>query len=287
VWALRRRGHNRIDRWNGTYRRALWVGSRAVTVEVTPVGPPDRPELHVTSLTAHAPTPSESRSITRQISGLLGVDADLTPFYEIADADPRLAPLKDRFLGLRPPQFPSLFESLVNAIANQQLSLEVGIELLNRFCERFGPAPADTYDMVAFPEPEHVLGATTSDIRALGFSVRKAEYLLACADEVATGTLSSSLEGSTRQHVAGQLTAIRGIGRWSAEYVLLRGLGDHGVFPADDVGARNKLQRFMSLDAPPNRDAILSILSAWNPYAGLIYFHLLLDGLHERGLLDT
>jgi DNA-3-methyladenine glycosylase II len=68
--------------------------------------------------------------------------------------------------------------------------------------------------------------------------------------------------------------------------VLLRGLGRLGVFPGDDVGARNKLQRFMGLAHPPDYDEICRITDAWQPYAGMVYFHLLLDGLSRAGRLD-
>ena len=69
--------------------------------------------------------------------------------------------------------------------------------------------------------------------------------------------------------------------------MLLRGLGRIDVFPADDVGARNKLYRFFDLPAPPDREQILKLLSPWEPFAGMIYFHLLLDGLAARGELDV
>lgn len=90
-----------------------------------------------------------------------------------------------------------------------------------------------------------------------------------------------SREGATRN-----LQRLDGIGRWSAEYALLRGLGHLDVFPGDDVGARNKLQRFLMLPTPPSYTEILAILAPWYPYAGIVYFHLLLDGLAERGALE-
>jgi len=122
AWALRRRSRNRIDRWGGTYRRALIVDGRPVSVEVEQRGE-DQPELAVSVLTAGHYTAEDMDSIERQVRRLLGIDVDLQAFYDLADTDFRLADLKDRFLGVRPPRFPTLFESMVNAIANQQLSL--------------------------------------------------------------------------------------------------------------------------------------------------------------------
>lgn len=79
---------------------------------------------------------------------------------------------------------------------------------------------------------------------------------------------------------------MRGVGRWSAEYVLLRGLGRLDVYPGDDVGARHKLRRFLALDHDPGYDEIAERLRPWQPCAGMLYFHLLLDGLVESGELE-
>jgi len=288
VWALRRRKRNRMDVWDGTYRRALVVGGRALTVRVEAGGDLSRSVLTVSVLTPGSYTGEVLSAVEGQVVRLLGTNVDLGRFYELAEADPRVGPLADRLVGLRPPRFPTLFEAIGNAIANQQLSLEVGIELLNRLTERFGARPLDGHGLVAFPEPESILGAQVADLRDLGFSLRKSEYLMDAAHAIITGLIDTErLEVSDRDTATRLLLALRGIGRWSAEYVLLRGLGRLDVFPADDVGARNKLKRFMNLAHEPSRDDIVEMMEPWSPFAGMIYFHLLLDGLAERGELDV
>ena len=81
------------------------------------------------------------------------------------------------------------------------------------------------------------------------------------------------------------LCGLRGVGRWSAEYVLLRGLGRTHVFPGDDVGARKNLERWLNLVKPLDYAAVHRTLGRWHPYGGLVYFHLLLDRLAEAGFL--
>jgi len=285
AWVLRRRPQNRIDQWSGAYRRALMVDDRALSIEVAQK--PGAPTLQVSVLTPGNLSARDRRTIRRQVDLLLGTGVDLRPFYRLVDQDPDLGSLKDRFLGVHPTRFPSLFESIVNAIANQQLSLEVGIELLNRFTERFGTRPHDGHGLIAFPEPEAMLGASLADLRTLGFSDRKAEYILGCAHAIATGSLRrGALEDGDRDRARQILLSIRGIGPWSADYILLRGLGQLDVYPADDGGARNKLQALLSLELPPSRDEIVDIVARWEPWAGMAYFHLLLDGLAQRGCLD-
>lgn len=85
--------------------------------------------------------------------------------------------------------------------------------------------------------------------------------------------------------VVDRLVELRGVGRWSAEYVLLRGLGRVNVFPGDDVGARNNLRRWLRLRRNLDYEGVCRVLARWDRYAGLIYFHLLLDRLTEAGYL--
>jgi len=77
------------------------------------------------------------------------------------------------------------------------------------------------------------------------------------------------------------LDQLRGVGRWTAEYVLLRGLRRLHIFPGDDVGARNSLQRWLGFRKPLDYQGVHRALASWRPYAGLIYFHMLLNGLDE------
>jgi DNA-3-methyladenine glycosylase II len=86
--------------------------------------------------------------------------------------------------------------------------------------------------------------------------------------------------------VKSTLLGLPGIGRWSAEYVMLRGLSRYHVLPGDDVGARNNLRRRFGLAQDAGYDAVASLSRRWQPYAGLVYFHLLLDALAARGYLE-
>ena len=99
---------------------------------------------------------------------------------------------------------------------------------------------------------------------------------------VAEGHLDLEALASESDEVAlDRLSRVRGVGRWTGEYVLLRGLGRLHVFPGDDVGARNNLVRWLGLTGPLDYEGVRRALAPWRPYGGLIYFHLLLDRLAE------
>jgi len=95
----------------------------------------------------------------------------------------------------------------------------------------------------------------------------------------------ANLEELTNEEAIELLSSLRGIGRWSAEYVLLRGLGRVDIFPGDDVGAKNSLRRLFHTDKKPSYEDISEMTSRWHPFEGLMYFHLLLDKLHTKGIL--
>jgi DNA-3-methyladenine glycosylase II len=83
-----------------------------------------------------------------------------------------------------------------------------------------------------------------------------------------------------------RLAALRGVGRWTAEYVLLRGLGRIDVFPGDDVGARNNLERWLHLKKKLDYARVQQVLKRWRGYGGMIFLHLLLKSLDEAGEID-
>jgi len=286
VWALRRRAGNAVDRWDGrSYRRALVVDEVAVDVEVTQTGSLLAPRLEVV---ATGGGPSVEAEVKRSLARLLGVHIDLAPFFRSAASESPLSDLVDRFMGVKPPRFATLFEGLANAVACQQLSLEVGVRLLNSLALSYGMAVGEPPEVAyTFPDAEALAGTDPSVLRALGFSWQKAVALIGLAESVECGDLRiGSLEQMDNSAAGVVLQRERGIGRWSAEYVLLRTLGRLDMFPGDDVGARNKLQRWLGLDTPPGYDEIRSALARWEPFAGLVYFHLLLDGLSESGSLN-
>jgi DNA-3-methyladenine glycosylase II len=218
---------------------------------------------------------------------MLGLGADLDGFYRVAAGDARLNALAARFRGMRPPCFPTVFEAVVNAVACQQLSLDVGIHLLSRLARRFGPAIPGPATRYGFPEPDRLAAAEPAELRALGFSTAKARTIIAVAAQVTAGSLDlEALRDADDGRAMSTLLGLPGIGRWSAEYVMLRGLARYHVLPGDDVGARSNLRRRFGLAQDAGYDAVASLSRRWQPYAGLVYFHLLLDALAARGYLE-
>ena len=287
VWVLRRRPHNLMDRWDGeTYRRVLLIGDQPVAVAISQSGPPEAPELRVAARGAE-PDPETSEILAAILTWMLGLDVDLTQFYRFAANHPRLQALIRDFRGLKPPRYPSLFEALVNAVAGQQISLTVAIHLLNRLTQAFGaPFPGASGEAHAFPRPRDLAGQEPQTLRDLGFSYSKARTIIELSQSLEAGSFSlENLDALDDEAAIETLSRPRGIGRWSAEYALLRGLGRTHLFPGDDVGARRKLETWLDLKEPLDYQGVRRVLAGFQPFGGLIYFHFLLGQLAEEGQL--
>jgi DNA-3-methyladenine glycosylase II len=286
VWALRRRPRNDIDRWDGTtYRRVVVIGKRVTELAIRQTGSSSAPRV-IVSATPSLRTSADRRQVRSIVDRLLGLRIDLSEWYRLAHRDRRLAELADRFRGVKPPRFPTVFEALVNAFACQQLSLVVGLELLNRLAAVCGVRRTHG-DQYAFPAPHDVARVAPARYRAIGFSRQKVLALLTLARGIDRGEIDlERLETADDDEAVRRLRELRGVGRWTAEYVLLRGLGRLHVFPGDDVGAQKSLARWLGRPGPLDYDGVSKALEKWRPYAGMLYFHLLLDGLATAGLLE-
>ena len=283
VLALRRGAANIVDRWESpTYRRVFVLDGSPIEAVVEQQGSADAPRVAVELLGEGAER--GAHEFVPLVRAALGVDVELAPFYGQVTGSGPLSLLARRFVGLKPPRIPTVFETLVSGIACQQLSLVVGMHLLARLAAAYGLSLGGNH---AFPRPEDLLGAAPQDLRDLGFSLRKSRTILWLAGEVVAGRIDlEGLREADTQEAIRYLVALPGIGRWTAHYVALRGLGRLEMFPIDDVGAQNKLQRLLELEGRPNAERTSDIVAAWHPYEGLLYFHLLLDSLERDGVVS-
>jgi DNA-3-methyladenine glycosylase II len=266
----------------------LVLEGRPVEIAITQIERRIRPLLEITT-SGWRLTGERERSLLTVVQRLLGTEIDLRSFYRIAGRQGKLGELVRRFWGLKPPRFPSVFESVINAFACQQVSLAVGMLFLNRLAARYGLiVEKNGEEAHAFPRPEDLAAERPQALRGLGFSRQKARAVSELSSAVAEGRFDlESVTGLDGDAVLERLYALRGVGRWSVEYVLLRGLGRLHVFPGDDVGAQNRIQEYLGLRKAPSYETVRRRLAGWSPYAGLIYFHFLLHGLAQRGYLSS
>ena len=179
------------------------------------------------------PFDAGTEAVARKV---LGLEFDLVPFSAWAAGEERIAPLVVRFAGFRPTLAPDPFEMLVGAITAQQVSLFAALAIRNRFVERFGARVGRVW---AFPARERIATASEEELFSLGFSRRKAEYVVGLArsdlDLAALALLPD-------EEVKAQLTALRGLGEWTADWFLARYLGRPRAWPAGDLALRKAVR---------------------------------------------
>ena len=179
------------------------------------------------------PLDAETEPVVRT---LLGFEFDLVSFYAWAAGEELLAPLVVRFVGFRPTLATDPFEMLVGLIAAQQVSLFSAVAIRNRLVERFGEQVGRVR---AFPTRERLASASEEELFSLGFSRRKAEYVVGLArsdiDLAVLGDLPDD-------EVKTQLTAVRGLGEWTADWFLARHLGRPHAWPAGDLALRKAVR---------------------------------------------
>jgi DNA-3-methyladenine glycosylase II len=177
-------------------------------------------------------------AVTHVVRHLLGLPFDLGRFWAWARDEPVLASLEAPLRGYRPPLAADPWEMLVTSVTAQQVSLHSAFAVRSRLIERFGVR----YDVAwAFPTRERIAAAAEDEIRAVGFSGRKAEYVLGLArSDLDLGALATLPDSE----VVAAITAVRGLGRWSADWFLARCLARRDAWPAGDLGVRKAASRF-------------------------------------------
>jgi DNA-3-methyladenine glycosylase II len=177
-------------------------------------------------------------AVVDDVRRYLGAPFDLDAFAGFAATEPVLARLVRALRGFRPPLVPDPFETLVTSISAQQISLQAAFSIRNRLIEAFGVRHDVAY---AFPTRERLALASPEEIVAVGFSRRKAEYIVGLAQ---ADLDLDSLELLPDDEVKAALVALPGIGEWTAEWFLARHLGRPEAWPAGDLGLRKAVLHF-------------------------------------------
>jgi DNA-3-methyladenine glycosylase II len=215
------------------------------------------------------PLDAEIEPVVRK---LLGAEFDLDEFYAFAAGEPVLAELAEELRGLRPPIAVEPFETLVTAITAQQVSLQAAFAIRNRLIERFGVRAEHAY---AFPTRERLALAEPEEVTAVGFSRRKAEYTIGIAGS------DLDLHGLALlpdEEVKAALTALPGIGEWTADWFLARHLARPTAWPAGDLGLRKAVSRFYGEGRNLTTEEVRAISKRFEPFENLTA-HYLLAGL--------
>ncbi|PYN76456.1 MAG: hypothetical protein DMD96_25870 [Candidatus Rokuibacteriota bacterium] len=263
------------------FRRVLRFGRRLVPYDVRWSGPVDD-----TRITVRVPgvDAAVGAAAVVEVRRILGLDHDLVGFYRMTKADPPLASLVEPLYGLRPTLAPAPFEMLVGSITAQQINLSFAFACRARLVRRYGtPVRVGRETVWAFPEAARLATTRLRELRALKYSTRKAEYIRDLARAVVAGTLDlDAVCAAPSPMVIERLTALRGLGRWTADWFLARCLGRGDVCPAGDLAVRKAFDHYYGHGRPLSEKAVRGRACAWGQYQNLAVHYLLAGMRLER-----
>jgi DNA-3-methyladenine glycosylase II len=260
-----------VDRFDGSvYRRLLPAGRSGVLLEVRQEGRGPRLEATLTGETAGSETARQAALRILEIG--LGAALDVRPFYRAFRTDPLLADALRHSRGLRIAGTPSLWEALVTAVLSQQINLAFAYDIRRELAAAFGRRArfgGETY--VAFPSASRVARESERALAKFRLSRAKAGTLARLSRAFASGEVSEEeITKLSDEEAIARLTAIKGIGRWTAEIGLLRGLGRADVFPGGDLG----VVKYVAMRLLGHRERVTEkrmrrFADRWRPYRGL------------------
>ena len=264
---------------DGTYYRALWVDGEPLGVAARPV---------TDGIEVSLPNGGSARTLdiaAERVAWLLGLDVEMDGFYEMLANDPVLSDAVGELRGLRHTRTETVWEALVHAVVGQQVSGVVARVIRDGIVTEYGTeVRMDGHVIHAFPRPQTLLEAGFDAVRALKLSARKAEYVLGIAEAALRGDLDhATLAPLSDEEAVGMLSGIRGVGRWTAQWTLMRALGRVDALPAGDLA----LQRVVGDHYFEGRRLTEQELEnfaeqRWKPYRGLAVTYLFSRIRQER-----
>jgi DNA-3-methyladenine glycosylase II len=256
------------------YARALHIAGQDVVLELRSQGTTLEPRLAL-RVSGAAVDDAVMAAAVAQVERIFHLTVDPAPFQAMLAGDPVFAAQLAPFAGLRPVIMATPYESLLWAIIGQQVNVAFAakqkralIALAGRTLELDGV----TYDLL--PDPAAVAALDPQALRDRQFSRSKANYVIAASAAIAAGALDlPSLREAPFADAVQQLTQIKGIGRWTAECVLMRGLGMQDSLPAGDIALRNVIGRSYGLDHQATEAEVRALAEQWVGWRGWAAFY--------------
>jgi DNA-3-methyladenine glycosylase II len=257
---------------------SMWWADRPTVVRMEQIG--RRPPIIEVNA---RPGPARPKSFAGEMEKILNAGLALEPFYRRARQDEILAPIVKRLGGLKPFRPPDLFQMMVTAITEQQISLAAAGSIRERVVQRYGTS---IEGMPVFPQPRDIAALSLEKLRACGLSERKAEYIRDLARMMESGEINSEgWEELPDDQLMALISSYRGFGEWTAAYIMLRGLGRMDIIPAADIGIRKLIGIYFGDGGRPPAEEVKRILEPWSPWRGLVAFYLIADSrLSHMGL---
>ena len=259
----------------GRYARALDINGKLFVVSVRAAGTPSRPGLSASLAPARRVAAGDGQRAVGIVRRMFSVDHDLRLFRAQVAGDALMRRLEAEHRGLRLPRWPTLFEALASSILLQQIATPVAWTFRRRFVERFGETvghAGKTY--YAFPLAGRIAAVEPEELGSLALTGAKAVSIVEAARAIGDGALrADELEKEDNESAVASLSKLRGVGRWTAEWVLMLHFGRRDVFAAADLFLRGAIAKYYNNGAPMKEQEVRAVarerFGGWGSYAAL------------------
>ena len=260
-----RYGTDRME--DGAYHRLLDLGDKLILASVRSVGTTGAPELAL-KLRGDRLTQDDAQRATRRVAWLLGTDQDLAPFYASIDTDPVMSEVVERFYGLHLPHTGTIFEALVLGVLGQHIATNVARIIRTLIIETFGSrAEFNGKTYYAFPRPEAIWASSPDELRTMKLTQRKSEYVHGIAGAALDSAVGlESVAELPDKEIVERLTALRGVGQWTAQWALIRAVGRPDALPLGDLAVRRVVSRLFFDGAEVTDAQVEELARRWSPY---------------------
>lgn len=251
---------------------------------MTSEGSINKPRINVELKSNSALSPKDVIKAQEVIGFVFNLDLDLLSFYETVKSDPTMNRITQNLRGLKSPTTQTVYEAFVDSIVEQQISIKVAYLIEAKLTKKFGDSlNLDGEVYYAYPVPQAIASASVEEIRGCGLSQRKAEYIKGASTLIAENKLDlENLKNETPEQVIAELDKIRGIGVWTAELTMLRGMKMFEAFPADDFGICRVISTYYCNGKTITSAEARNIAKAWGSWKGLAAYYLIVAEI--RGL---
>ncbi len=259
------------------FTQIIRADDKLMLATVKSEGTIDKPKLYAELKSDKALTQNDAKKAHEAISSLFSLNFDLAPFYEDIKTDDTMARITRKLWGLKNPTTQTAFEALIDSIIEQQISLKVANSIESKLTKRFGDALSlDGEVYYVHPTPQKLASADIDAIRQCGLSQRKAEYIQGISKLIADGELDlEKLENwDSAEEIIRELDKVRGVGVWTAELTMLRGMRKLEALPADDLGLRRTIARYYCSGKMINSAQARQIALNWGKWKGLAAYYL-------------
>ena len=263
---------------NGKYWQVTRINDKLTLSTIAALGTVNKPKLLVELESNEEISDKDEKIAKETVSSLFNMDMDLKSFCEEVGNDRIMSGLTRKLRGLRSPTAETVFEALISSITEQQISLNVAFSIQRRIIKAFG----DTLEIqgkryYAFPTPQKLASSTTEELRNCGLSLRKAEYIHGASELVTSKKLDLDKfkNYDNTKEIIDELCEIRGIGVWTAELTVIRGMQKFEAIPADDIGLQRHVSHYYFGGKKISSQELRKVAEKWGKWKGLAGFYLI------------